>query len=129
MKRIISIILAMGIIFSFGFSSFAVQDIELEEKIISRLITSFFEACKRKDIAKAKSMTTDKEKKIFESILKESKKTNGILPADLSKYFSRLRDFKVNVVQLDESGDKAVAICTYEFKYYDSKSKDEIRKD
>ncbi|GMT48706.1 MAG: hypothetical protein IEMM0008_0245 [bacterium] len=105
------------------------MDRELEEKKIGRLVEHFVDVCKKSNFNEARKLTTGKEKKIFSSILKDIKIRNGMITKEMKYYFQRLRGVKVNVVEIDKSGKKAVAICTLEFRYFDSKSRDEIRKD
>ncbi len=107
----------------------ASMDKGLEEKKIGRLIERFVNACRKSNFNEARKLTTGKEKKIFISILKDIKKRNGMITKEMKHYFQRLRDVKVNVVEIGKSGKKAVAVCTLEFRYFDSKSRDEIRKD
>ncbi len=127
MKLIVSLCIIISI--STGYLYSAAMDKELEEKKIARLIERFVDVCKKSNFKEASKLTTGKEKKIFSSMLKDIKRRNGMITKEMRYYFQRLREVKVDVVKIGKSEKKAVAICTLEFRYFDSKSRDEIRKD
>jgi len=101
---------------------------EVEEKKVTHTVTKFFRACQRQKFKEAYQLTTGREREIYYNILKRIKKRNGSVPAEVKKYFSRLKKFYVDIVVVDDLGNRAIAHCIFQFKFYDSKSRDEIRK-
>lgn len=100
-----------------------------EEREISRLIVTFITACKAKQFQQAHELTTGKEQKYYADILKEINYRNGVIPQSVSNYLNRMGDCEVNIVEIDKKSEKAVALCTLAFSYFDSKSGDEVKKE
>lgn len=102
-----------------------------EEKEIARLVTKFIYFCRKNNYKEAYKYTTGKEKKIYENILEDIKKRNGAIPNEVKHYFSRLKEVFVDFVAIDKVDGKkrAVVNCIFQFNYYDTTSRDQIRKD
>ncbi len=101
---------------------------ELQEKKVEHMLHSFFNACRSKNFQIAYNLTIGKEQKYYANILRLKKKNNGMIPAEVQKYFNRLRKFEVDLVEVDLNKNLAFAICFYKFVFFDSVSKDKIYK-
>ncbi len=109
-------------IYSFKF------DIELEKKIIAKVLNRFYLASRQSKFKEIIKLTTGKEKTIYENRLKQINRNNGLVNQTIKNYFKRLVDFTVEIVEIDKKGKIAFSICILHFKYYDSNNRTPIFK-
>ncbi len=103
------------------------KSIEYEKIDIRQRMNQFIQYCRTGRYQQAYQLTSGKEKKIFAGIVKALKRNNGVPSKDLQEYFNRLKDYSIDAIEI--KNNRSVVICTFSFRFFDSTSYDEIRKD
>lgn len=131
MKIFVSVLLFTFILTELLSANYSKHVKTKEEKDIARLVVKFIKYCRKHNYTKAHEFTTGKERKVYDSIIEDIKKRNGAIPAEVKNYFARLQNINVDFVAVDDINGqrKAVVSCIFKFMYYDSSSRDQIRKD
>lgn len=103
--------------------------IQHEKNRIERRIRAMVSVLRKGDYASAIEFSVDQEKEAYQRIAKTLRlsRGQGKVTKNFQSFFNRLERFWVEWIEMD--GEKAVAICIFRFKFFDSKSKKPIFKD